>query len=423
MENESNVIVSSQKQIREANKLLLAKTEAFSETNINHAKSIYKRILGSSTNDNAMSAVTARKMLRLLEVLENYLPGAHRNNKADIASVADVLFYNKFYFNDCYKDLLEDLDEAIFYWYDKAALLGSASAYLKKARFYLYGHGVKPSVVEAIESYKQASEGSKDAWTVWAAVKNNEVPLRADLADDVNVIKFYLFSEGLLNYEQNYEKAKDILSNLSDVTVAKSLSAILTVKVENNKARIINESILSKSKEYEDLKRHVLEINEQSTEAERLKNELFLQLDNVKSDIVKAQNILSEMDGEISEKESNIVTINKRLQEMAIEESALIRSCDSKKIELTSLERQLLELGQKFEKVASDCAALETKYAVLNEFKEVEVASPGVIEFMNKAQKGDKDSLYKYALCLKYGIGVKRNVELASKYLQMLIPD
>ena len=423
MENESNVLASSQKQIREANKLLLAKTEAFSESNIDRAKSIYKRILSSSTSDNTMSTVTARKMLRLLEVLESFLPGAHRNNKTDIQNVADALLYNKFYFNDCYKELLEDLDEAIFYWYDKAALLGSVSAYLKRARLYLYGCGVKPSVVEALDSYKQASEGSQDAWIIWTSVKNNEACLRSDLADEVNVIKFYLFSEGLLNYEQNYEKAKDILLNLSDASIAKSLGAELTDKVENDKAKIINESILAKSKEYEDLKNDVTKINEQRTEAARLRDEISSQLDNVKSDIANAQTKLDELNGEIADKERNIATLRNKLDVMITEEQSLNRSCFNKRNELSTLEGQISELGLKFEKMVSDCAALETKYAVLNEFKEVEVVSPGVIEFMNRAQNGDKGSLYKYALCLKHGIGVKRNVELANKYLQMLIPD
>ena len=98
MDNESNVLISNQKQIRKANQLLLAMTESFSENNIIQAKSIYNQILNTSTNDNAMSTVTARKMLRLLNVLENYLVGAHRNNKADIHNVADVLYYNRFYF-------------------------------------------------------------------------------------------------------------------------------------------------------------------------------------------------------------------------------------------------------------------------------------------------------------------------------------
>ena len=138
MGNEVNVTTSNYKQIKEANRLLLAKSEDFSENNIIQAKSIYERIVSLSDNDNSMSTVTARKMFRLLEVLENFLGGAHRNNKADIHNVADALYYNRFYFNDCYKDLLEDLDEAIFYWYDKAAALGSASAYLKRARFFLW---------------------------------------------------------------------------------------------------------------------------------------------------------------------------------------------------------------------------------------------------------------------------------------------
>lgn len=423
MDNESNVLISNQKQIRKANQLLLAMTESFSENNIIQAKSIYNQILNTSTNDNAMSTVTARKMLRLLNVLENYLVGAHRNNKADIHNVADVLYYNRFYFNDCYKDLIEELDEAIFYWYDKAAILGFASAYLKRARLLLYGCGVKQSVEEALDSYNKASEGSKDAWEIWISVKNNKASTRADLADEVNVIRFYLFSEGLLNYEQNFEKAKEILSHLSNASIAKSLSALLTNKIEDNKTKIIDESILAKSKEYEDLKNDITEINEQIKEAERLKHEISSGLENVQNDIANAQNQLDKINGEIADKEKKFETLSKRLQEMTSEESSLYKSCYNKKNELASLEGRILELNQKYKKMADDCAALEMKYAVLNEFEEVEVASPGVVEFMNKAQKGDKDSLYKYALCLKHGIGVKKNLDLANKYLNMLIPD
>ena len=40
MDNESNVLVSNQKQIREANEVLLSKTEGCSEGNIIQAKSI-----------------------------------------------------------------------------------------------------------------------------------------------------------------------------------------------------------------------------------------------------------------------------------------------------------------------------------------------------------------------------------------------
>ena len=425
MDNESNVLVSNQKQIREANEVLLSKTEGFSEGNIIQAKSIYKRVLSSSTNDNAMSTVTARKMLRLLEVLENYLVGAHRNNKADIHNVADVLYYNRFYFNDCYKDLIEELDEAIFYWYDKAAILGSASAYLKRARFYLYGYGVKQSVIEALDSYKQASEGSKDAWTIWTSVKNNESSLRDDLADEINVVKFYLFSEGLCNndidYKKDFEKAKEIISNLKDSFVAKSLTAVLAKKNDSNKINAINGSIVALSKEYEELKYSISKINEEISEAKKLKQDVDSRINNAKNDAEVAQNRLDKINLEITDKENIIVSLDKKLEKMEIEERSLLESCNNKRQELTSLEDQISLLGQKYEKMASDCAVLEMKYGVLNEFKEVEVTSPGVIEFMNKAQKGDKDSLYKYALCLKHGIGVKKNIELAEKYIQMLI--
>ena len=44
MDNESNVLISNQKQIRKANQLLLAMTESFSENNIIQAKSIYNQI-------------------------------------------------------------------------------------------------------------------------------------------------------------------------------------------------------------------------------------------------------------------------------------------------------------------------------------------------------------------------------------------
>ena len=98
MENEINVTTSNYKQIKEANRLLLAKSEDFAENNMTQAKSIYKRIVNLGDNDNSMSTITARKMLRLLGVLENYLGSAHRNNKADIHNVADALYYNRFFF-------------------------------------------------------------------------------------------------------------------------------------------------------------------------------------------------------------------------------------------------------------------------------------------------------------------------------------
>ncbi|MBR4569200.1 MAG: hypothetical protein IKO19_00830, partial [Candidatus Riflebacteria bacterium] len=194
-------------------------------------------------------------------------------------------------------------------------------------------------------------------------------------------------------------------------------------KIEDNKTKIIDESILAKSKEYEDLKNDITEINEQIKEAERLKHEISSGLENVQNDIANAQNQLDKINGEIADKEKKFETLSKRLQEMTSEESSLYKSCYNKKNELASLEGRILELNQKYKKMADDCAALEMKYAVLNEFEELEVVSSGVIEFMNKAQKGDKDSLYKYALCLKHGIGVKKNLDLANKYLNMLISD
>ena len=398
VESESNVLVSNQKQIRKANRLLLEMTETFSENNIVQAKSIYERILSSSTNDNATSTITAQKMLRLLAVLENYLVGAHRNNKADIHNVADVLYYNRFYFNDCYKDLIEELDEAIFYWYDKAALLGSASAYLKRARLLLYGRGVKQSMEEALDSYNKANEGSKDALEVWTSVKNDKVPTRADLADEVNVIKFYLFSEGLFNYEQNYEKAKEILSHLSNASLVKSLSALLTNKIENNKAKIIDKSILAKSQEYEDLKNDITEINEQIKEAERRKHEISSVLENAKSNMANAQDILNRMNEEIADKEKNIVTLAHRLQEMESEENTLSKSCSSKRNELTSLEGQIQELGQKYKKMADDCAALEMKYATFKEYEDVNQINSGKCEI--DADNGNVETQYKQKLRL-----------------------
>ena len=424
MLNENNVTISNYKQeLKTANKLLLAKSDAFSERNIDQAKSVYKQILSLGMDVNAMSIATAKKMLRLLEVLEKFLVSAHRNNKADIQSVADILYYNKFYFNDCYKDLLNDLDEAIFYWYDKAALLGSASAFLKRARLFLYGSGVKQSVIEALDSYKQASEGSKDAWAVWNSVKNNKMPSRLDLVDEVNIIKFYLYCEGIYNYEQNFEKAKEAISNLTDVTITEPLKVFLSSKIESNEEKVIDEAIFAKSKEYEDLRNNITEINEQIEKTEKLKNDISIQLANIKIEFVNAQNKLEEMNGIIADKEKEINALENKLNNMTIEEKSLLTSCSSKRNDLDSLEEKISELGQKFEKMTSDCAALEMKYGVLKEFKEVEVTSQGVIDFMNKAQKGDKDSLYKYALCLKHGIGVKRNIELANKYLRMIISD
>ena len=425
MENEINVTTSNYKQIKEANRLLLAKSEDFAENNMTQAKSIYKRIVNLGDNDNSMSTITARKMLRLTGVLESFLDNAHRNNKADIQNVADVLFYNRFYFTDCYKELLDDLDEAIFYWYDKAALLGTASAYLKRARFFLYGCGVRQSLEEALASYKMASEGSKDAWIVWNSVKNNEASSRTDLADEINVVKFHLYNEGLCNsdivYNQDLEKAREVISNLKDSFVAKSLTDVLAKKNDSNTINAINGSIVALSKEYEELKYSISKINEEISEAKKLKQDIDSQINNAKNDAEVAQNILDKINLEITDKENDIVRLDKRLEKMEIEEKSLWESCNNKKQEIASLEDQISLLGQKYEKMVSDCSVLEMKYGVLNEFKEVEVTSPGVIEFMNKAKKGDKDSLYKYALCLKHGIGVKKNIELAEKYIQMLI--
>ena len=328
MLNENNVTISNYKQeLKTANKLLLAKSDAFSERNIDQAKSVYKQILSLGMDVNAMSIATAKKMLRLLEVLEKFLVSAHRNNKADIQSVADILYYNKFYFNDCYKDLLNDLDEAIFYWYDKAALLGSASAFLKRARLFLYGSGVKQSVIEALDSYKQASEGSKDAWAVWNSVKNNKMPSRLDLVDEVNIIKFYLYCEGIYNYEQNFEKAKEAISNLTDVTITEPLKVFLSSKIGSNEEKVIDEAIFAKSKEYEDLRNNITEINEQIEKTEKLKNDISIQLANIKIEFVNAQNKLEEMNGIIADKEKEINALENKLNNMTIEEKSLLTSC------------------------------------------------------------------------------------------------
>ena len=407
MGNEVNVTTSNYNQIKDASRLLLAKSEDFSENNIIQAKSIYERIVSLSDNDNSMSTVTARKMFRLLEVLENFLGGAHRNNKADIHNVADALYYNRFYFNDCYKDLLEDLDEAIFYWYDKAAALGSASAYLKRARFFLYGCGVKQSLENAYNSYKKASEGSKDAWIIWTSVEDDKTSTRADFADEVKVIKFYLYSEGLHNHEKNFDKAEKIIQSISDTSIAKSLRILLANKVKNDKERIINESILTKSKEYEDLQNDITEINKQIKEAESLKKKISSQIGNAKNDIITTQNKLDQMKGEITDKEKNIVNLDKRLEKMEIEEGLLIESCKKKRQEVNVLEEQISELNQKLQQMTEDCSTLEKKYAELKEYEETERINFNKCKMA--AEQGNAKAQYELAEYYLLGKGTAKN--------------
>ncbi len=372
MDNENNVTASNYMKIRKANRLLLDKSEMFSESNIMKAKSIYKHIVSLGENDTSVGTVTARKMLRLLEVLEHFLPGAHLNNKADIHNVADVLYYNRFYFNDCYKDLLADLEEAAFYWCDKAAALGSPGAYLKRARLFLYGCGVKQSPEEAYNSYKKASEGSKDAWIIWTAVKNNQESPRADLADEVNAIKAFLYSEGLHKYEKDYDKAEAVIQNLSDITIAKSLRLLLANKVKSDKERIINESILNRSKECEDLNKNLSDINKQIKEAKELNKKISLELDNKRNDIRYAQNLLEEVNETIADKKQNIFDLNEKLENMEEKKKALAASYEKKKQQAASLDGQISELDLEYQRIARDYSEIEEKYADLKKYEETE---------------------------------------------------
>ncbi len=408
MAKELGVTISNYKQeLKKANRLLLAKSDDFSDSNIDRAKSIYKQILSLGINDSEKSTVTVRKMLRLLEVLEPFLVGAHRNNKADIQNVADVLYYNKFYFSDCYKDLLDDLDETFFYWYDKAAEIGLASAYLKKARLCLYGCGVKQSLEEALNSYKKACEKSIDAGIIWNSIKNNIVSSRTDLADEVNVIKFYLYSEGLNNkdfsYNQDFEKAKETISSVTDISISKLLSGILANKIAKDKEKLINESIVVKTKEYEDLKKNINDINAQITKAKKLKQEFSSQLDKAKNDLANAEAKLQKMEGEVADKENNIVNLDKRIERMEIENSTLFESYKEKKQEVATLEKRILELGQKYEKMADDCSALEKKYV---ELKGIEETNRIIFNKCKMAaEQGNAKAQYDLAECYLIGKG------------------